>query len=224
MYCANHPDIAALATCATCGKPLCSICARFYQGRVYCEEHYTAGAGQPTPAAEPTSGLSEMAGATQAFTPGPGALPPAPALTVALGPGPGMLPTGSIPPGTLLPTAAPLNLGAQLEPLPMSQRPGWSQETLVKPASGAETYGQIALALGVLSLVMAFCCGLIGWIFSLGAIGMGILALVNARSARDPQQARTFGGIGLVLGLLSLFGSLAILAVFVMGPLLGRFP
>ncbi len=222
MNCANHPDIAALATCATCGKPLCSICARFYQGRVYCEDHFAAATGQPGAAAEPNS--SGMGGATQAFTPGPGAFPPAPAPTVALGPGPGILPPASIPPGTLLPTAAPINLGANLEPLPMTQRPGWSEEALVKAPSGAETYGQIALGLGVLSLVMAFCCGLIGWIFSLGAIGMGILALVNAKSARDPQQARTFGGIGLILGLLSLFGSLAILAIFTIGPQLGRFP
>jgi hypothetical protein len=158
------------------------------------------------------------------LSPGPGALPPAPAPTLPLGPGPGPLPAAHIPPGTLLPGAPVIPTEARLEPLPMSRRPGWSDETLVKPPSGAETYGQIALALGVVSLVTAFCCSLIGWIPSLGAIGMGVLALMNAKAARDPQQARTFGGIGLLLGLLSLLGSLALFAVFTAGSFLTRVP
>ena len=224
MNCANHPDIAALATCATCGKPLCPICARFYQGRVYCDEHLAAASGHASAGAGSVSGEGGTPGATSRLSPGPGALPPAPAPTQPLGPGPGPLPTAHIPPGTLLPGAPVIPTEARLEPLPMSRRPGWSDETLVKPPSGAETYGQIALALGVVSLVTAFCCSLIGWIPSLGAIGMGVLALMNAKAARDPQQARTFGGIGLLLGLLSLLGSLALFAVFTAGSFLTRFP
>lgn len=226
MNCANHPDMAALATCATCGKPLCPICARFYQGRVYCDVHLTAAPEQARGAvAGPgPNGAEAGSGETSALTPEPGGVPPAPAPTLPLGPGPGPLPTAGIPPGTLLPSMAPIPTEARLDPLPMSQRPGWSEETLVKPPSGAETYGQIALALGVLSLMTAFCCGFVGWIFSLGAILMGGLALINAKVARDPQQARTFGGIGLILGLLSLLGSLALAAVFLGGSFLTRFP
>jgi hypothetical protein len=213
MYCANHPDIAALAMCATCSKPLCPICARFFQGRVYSDEPYAAATG----AANATAGE----GATSTLAAGPGARPPAP--TLPLGPGPAPLPAATIPPGTLLPGAPVIPTESRLEPLPMAQRPGWSEETLVKPPSGAETYGQIALALGLVSLVTAFCCSLIGWIFSLGAIGMGALALVNATAARDPQQARTFGSIGLILGLLSLLGSLALFAVFTAGSFMSGF-
>ncbi len=38
MNCANHPDAPAVAYCRTCGKPLCSVCARDVRGVVYCEE------------------------------------------------------------------------------------------------------------------------------------------------------------------------------------------
>jgi hypothetical protein len=223
MNCANHADMTALATCAACGKPLCAICARFYQGRVYCDEHL---AGATAPAGAATGPIPDGAEwkATSALTPEPGAAGPPPAPTLPLGPGPGPLPPVQIPPGTLLPGPAPIPTEARLEPLPMSQRPGWSEETLVKPPSGAETYGQIALALGVVSLVTAFCCGLIGWVVSLAAVAMGVLALANAKTARDPQQARTFGGIGLLLGVLSLVGSLALVAVSLGGSFLTRFP
>ncbi len=37
MNCANHPDIAAVAYCRTCGKPLCANCTRSVQGVIYCE-------------------------------------------------------------------------------------------------------------------------------------------------------------------------------------------
>ena len=37
MNCANHPDLAAAAYCRTCGKPLCSNCARNVKGVIYCE-------------------------------------------------------------------------------------------------------------------------------------------------------------------------------------------
>jgi Domain of unknown function (DUF5668)/B-box zinc finger len=37
MNCANHPDIAAVAYCRTCGKPLCSNCTRDVKGVIYCE-------------------------------------------------------------------------------------------------------------------------------------------------------------------------------------------
>jgi Domain of unknown function (DUF5668)/B-box zinc finger len=37
MNCANHPDIAAIAYCRTCGKPLCAHCTREVKGVIYCE-------------------------------------------------------------------------------------------------------------------------------------------------------------------------------------------
>jgi TM2 domain-containing membrane protein YozV len=37
MNCATHPDVAAVAYCRTCGKPLCATCSRDVQGVIYCE-------------------------------------------------------------------------------------------------------------------------------------------------------------------------------------------
>jgi len=37
MNCANHSDIAAVAFCRTCGKPLCPNCTRDVRGVIYCE-------------------------------------------------------------------------------------------------------------------------------------------------------------------------------------------
>jgi TM2 domain-containing membrane protein YozV len=37
MNCANHPDVAKVAFCRTCGKPLCASCTRSVHGVIYCE-------------------------------------------------------------------------------------------------------------------------------------------------------------------------------------------
>ena len=37
MNCATHSDIAAVAFCRTCGKPLCGTCSRDVRGVIYCE-------------------------------------------------------------------------------------------------------------------------------------------------------------------------------------------
>ncbi|HYM75520.1 MAG TPA: B-box zinc finger protein [Candidatus Dormibacteraeota bacterium] len=37
MNCATHSDIAAVAFCRTCGKPLCNQCTRDVRGVIYCE-------------------------------------------------------------------------------------------------------------------------------------------------------------------------------------------
>jgi Domain of unknown function (DUF5668) len=39
MNCYQHPDVAAVAFCRTCGKPLCQACQRPVQGTIVCEEH-----------------------------------------------------------------------------------------------------------------------------------------------------------------------------------------
>ena len=37
MNCATHNDVAAVAFCRTCGKPLCNQCTRDVRGVIYCE-------------------------------------------------------------------------------------------------------------------------------------------------------------------------------------------
>jgi hypothetical protein len=39
MNCYKHPDVAAVAFCRTCGRPLCQACQRQVEGTVVCEEH-----------------------------------------------------------------------------------------------------------------------------------------------------------------------------------------
>jgi len=39
MNCYQHPDVAAVAFCRTCGKPLCQVCQRSVEGTIVCEEH-----------------------------------------------------------------------------------------------------------------------------------------------------------------------------------------
>jgi hypothetical protein len=53
MNCQNHPDVAALAYCRTCGKPVCGDCRREASGTVYCAEHAPAAAPPPFAAAPP---------------------------------------------------------------------------------------------------------------------------------------------------------------------------
>jgi Domain of unknown function (DUF5668)/B-box zinc finger len=58
MNCANHPDVAVVAYCQSCGKPLCAACMRSVGGVVYCEPCLQARVA-PSPG-------------TQAFPGGPG--------------------------------------------------------------------------------------------------------------------------------------------------------
>ena len=51
MNCANHSDIAAVAFCRTCGKPLCQTCTRDVRGVIYCESCLAARLEGGTPAA-----------------------------------------------------------------------------------------------------------------------------------------------------------------------------
>lgn len=52
MNCATHNDVAAVAFCRTCGKPLCANCTRSVQGVIYCEPCLAARMqGVPTAAA-----------------------------------------------------------------------------------------------------------------------------------------------------------------------------
>ena len=51
MNCANHKDVAAAAYCRTCGKPLCTACARNVAGVVYCESCLAERVAQGAPGA-----------------------------------------------------------------------------------------------------------------------------------------------------------------------------
>ena len=84
MNCANHPDVPAVAYCRTCGKPLCSGCARDVRGVIYCEEclaSHVSGVVPPPgsvavpPGVEPpTSTPSPTLAAILGFIPGVGAM------------------------------------------------------------------------------------------------------------------------------------------------------
>jgi Domain of unknown function (DUF5668)/B-box zinc finger len=84
MNCANHADVPATAYCRTCGKPLCSTCARDVRGVIYCEEclasHLSGTMPPPGPAAvppgaPPATGLpSPGLAAILGFIPGVGAM------------------------------------------------------------------------------------------------------------------------------------------------------
>ena len=76
MNCATHNDVAAVAFCRTCGKPLCNQCTRDVRGVIYCESCLAA----------------RMEGAASA----PGYVPPAQTVYPSVGSAP---PLGAVPPG-----------------------------------------------------------------------------------------------------------------------------
>ena len=51
MNCATHNDVAAVAFCRTCGKPLCQNCTRDVHGVIYCESCLAARIEGTAPAA-----------------------------------------------------------------------------------------------------------------------------------------------------------------------------
>ena len=51
MNCATHNDVAAVAFCRTCGKPLCNQCTRDVRGVIYCESCLAARMEGTAPAA-----------------------------------------------------------------------------------------------------------------------------------------------------------------------------
>ncbi len=49
MNCYLHPDTPATAFCRSCGRPLCGLCQRPYEGTVFCQDHAPV-AGYTNPA------------------------------------------------------------------------------------------------------------------------------------------------------------------------------
>jgi hypothetical protein len=69
MNCATHNDLAAVAFCRTCGKPLCQNCTRDVRGVIYCESCLAA----KMEAAAPAAGfVPPQAPYQQVIPPGPG--------------------------------------------------------------------------------------------------------------------------------------------------------
>jgi TM2 domain-containing membrane protein YozV len=105
MNCQNHPEVAAIAYCRTCGKPVCADCRREASGTVYCAEHAPAAAPPPAYTAPPPPYAAPSA---PLYAP-PAAPPPAirsdvrPGLAFALGwiPGVGAIYNGQYAKGLI---------------------------------------------------------------------------------------------------------------------------
>lgn len=81
--CVKHPDVAATAFCRTCGKAVCSTCARDVRGVVFCEECLAERVGEAIPNTPPpvtpvtpvaTGSGSPGLAAVLGFIPGVGAM------------------------------------------------------------------------------------------------------------------------------------------------------
>ena len=73
MNCFKHSEVAAVAFCRTCGRPLCQACQRSVQGTVVCEEH-TPQPVVPPPPAPLASGTSPGLAFVLGLIPGVGAI------------------------------------------------------------------------------------------------------------------------------------------------------
>jgi hypothetical protein len=60
MNCATHNDVAAVAFCRTCGKPLCNQCTRDVRGVIYCESCLAARMEGPAPPGTPAPGYTPV--------------------------------------------------------------------------------------------------------------------------------------------------------------------
>jgi hypothetical protein len=100
MNCATHSDIAAVAFCRTCGKPLCNQCTRDVRGVIYCEACLAARMDGTAPAASYVPPQPPPTGYQQFMDQG---------LGVKVQPGPA---TGPNPTVAGILGAIPLGLGA----------------------------------------------------------------------------------------------------------------
>jgi hypothetical protein len=108
MTCVNHPDVAAVAYCRECGKPLCASCQVTAFGTVYCADHAPAAAANVAGnaadnpyAAPPPPSAGDTYAAPVAAVPAPGA--PSPGLAFLLGfiPGVGAIYNGQYAKGVI---------------------------------------------------------------------------------------------------------------------------
>jgi hypothetical protein len=88
MNCANHSDIAAVAFCRTCGKPLCQTCTRDVRGVIYCESCLAARLEGTAPAAgfvQPPTNIYPPVGGPTAYASTPMNAGPNPTVAGILG-------------------------------------------------------------------------------------------------------------------------------------------
>jgi len=77
MNCYKHPDVAAVAFCRTCGKPLCQACQQSVQGTIVCEEHapqQVVATPPPPPPPQAATGVSPGLAFALGLIPGVGAI------------------------------------------------------------------------------------------------------------------------------------------------------
>ncbi len=80
MNCYKHTDVAAVAFCRTCGRPLCQACQRPVQGTIVCEEHAPRQVVTPPsprtaePPRRPSTGASPGLAFVLGLIPGVGAI------------------------------------------------------------------------------------------------------------------------------------------------------
>ena len=84
MNCATHNDVAAVAFCRTCGKPLCNQCTRDVRGVIYCESCLASRMEGAAPGSIPAAGFAPV----QTVYPPVGAAVPGPRPPVNAGPNP----------------------------------------------------------------------------------------------------------------------------------------
>jgi hypothetical protein len=82
MNCATHNDVAAVAFCRTCGKPLCQNCTRDVRGVIYCESCLAARmeGTAPNPTAAGFAPVQTVYPAMGSNAPGPAGSGPNPAV------------------------------------------------------------------------------------------------------------------------------------------------
>ncbi len=76
MNCFKHPELAAVAFCRTCGRPLCQSCQRAVEGTIVCEDHAPQQiVAQPAPPpAHPNGDISPGLAFVLGLIPGVGAI------------------------------------------------------------------------------------------------------------------------------------------------------
>ncbi|HUR08521.1 MAG TPA: hypothetical protein VM347_38695 [Nonomuraea sp.] len=128
-------------------------------------------------------------------------------------------PLPGMPPTQVVAPALEANWAAdpRLEPLPMSLRPGWTEEPLERRRSGdIDILGVVALIVAVLGLPFSACCGFGGIVsgpLGLVSLGLGLAALLQAPKANNPTAVRWLSGFAVGVSLLILALTLCFVAV-----------
>lgn len=105
-------------------------------------------------------------------------------------------PPGGPPPGASPPGGPPYQ-GVPPQLPPPGGPPGPASDT-------PQVLGIVSLVSGLVGLVAACCCWIVGWIFPVVALVTGIIGLVQLKDRPSSSSARPLLIIGIVLGVLGL--------------------